>query len=47
MLCMIELVNKSCFNYLKDIEDNSIDLILIDPPYEISRDTNFLKMEKV
>lgn len=41
MLCMIELVNKSCFNYLKDIEDNSIDLILIDPPYEISRDTNF------
>lgn len=38
---MIELENKSCFDYLKEVESNSIDLILIDPPYEISRDTNF------
>lgn len=33
--------NQSCFEYMKNIKDKSIDLILIDPPYEISRDTNF------
>lgn len=37
----IELKNQSCFEYLKTIPDNSIDLVLIDPPYEVSRDTNF------
>ena len=37
----IELKNMSCFDYLATIEDNSIDLVLIDPPYEVSRDTNF------
>ena len=37
----LEIYNESCFNYLKRIESNSIDLILIDPPYEVSRDTNF------
>lgn len=41
----IELKNESCFTYLKSIENNSIDLILIDPPYEVSRDTNFAKSE--
>ena len=38
--------NQSCFEYIKNIKDNSIDLILIDPPYEISRDTNFANGEK-
>ena len=38
--------NQSCFEYIKNIKDNSIDLILIDPPYEISRDTNFAGGEK-
>ena len=38
---MIILKNLSCFEYLKSIDSNSIDLILIDPPYEVSRDTNF------
>ena len=38
--------NQSCFEYIKNIKDNSIDLILIDPPYEISRDTNFASGEK-
>jgi DNA modification methylase len=38
---MINLKNLSCFEYLKSIDSNSIDLILIDPPYEVSRDTNF------
>jgi len=33
--------NQDAFDLLKNIEDNSIDLILTDPPYLISRDTNF------
>lgn len=37
----IELLNDSCFNYLKTIKSNSIDLVLIDPPYKISKPTNF------
>lgn len=41
----IELTNMSCFEYLKQIESNSIDLVCIDPPYEVSRDTNFAKSE--
>jgi len=39
----IELLNQSCFDYLLTLEDESIDLVLIDPPYEISRDTGFSK----
>lgn len=38
---MKKLLNKDCFDFLKNIEDKSIDLILIDPPYNISRDSNF------
>lgn len=37
----IILKNESCFDFLKTIDSNSVDLILIDPPYEVSRDTNF------
>ena len=37
----LELVNESCFTYLKKLPNNSVDLVLIDPPYEVSRDTNF------
>lgn len=33
--------NESCFDFLPSIDSKSIDLILIDPPYEISRETNF------
>jgi DNA modification methylase len=33
--------NESCFDLLPRIKSNTIDLILIDPPYEISRPTNF------
>lgn len=32
-----------CFEFLPKIEENSIDLILIDPPYLISKDSNFKK----
>ena len=38
---MIDLRNMSCFDFLATIKTNSVDLILIDPPYEVSRDTNF------
>lgn len=31
----------SCFDLLKKIPSNSVNLVLIDPPYEISRDTGF------
>lgn len=42
----INLENKDCLDFLKDIQDNSVDLVLIDPPYEVSRDTNFQSGEK-
>ena len=37
----ITLTNQSCFELLKTTPDKSVDLVLIDPPYEVSRDTNF------
>lgn len=37
----IELYNENCFDYLKTIPDKSVSLVLIDPPYEISKNTNF------
>lgn len=42
----IILKNISCFDYIKTLESNSIDLVLIDPPYEVSRETNFAAGEK-
>ena len=33
--------NQSCFELLASLENKTIDLLLIDPPYEISRPTNF------
>lgn len=38
---MIQLVNQSCFDFLHTIPEKSVSLVLIDPPYEISRETNF------
>ena len=35
------LINDDCFNHLKKIENKSIDLILVDPPYLISKKSNF------
>ena len=37
----LELKNESCFDYLKTVKTGSVDLVLIDPPYEVSRATNF------
>jgi DNA modification methylase len=31
----IKLENKSCLSYLKTLEDESVDLVLVDPPYFI------------
>lgn len=38
---MFNYQNKDCFEFLKTIPSKSVNLILIDPPYEISRLTNF------
>ena len=35
------LINDDCFNYFKNIENKSVDLILVDPPYLISKKSNF------
>lgn len=41
----IVLVNQSCFDYLNTLQDGSVSLVLIDPPYEVSRNTNFASGE--
>jgi DNA modification methylase len=38
---MFQFTNESCFDLLPRIKSGSVDLVLIDPPYEISRPTNF------
>lgn len=38
--------NQSCFELLASLEDKTIDLVLIDPPYDISRPTNFQSGEE-
>lgn len=37
-----DLYNLDCLDFLKSIPDNSVDLVLTDPPYLISRKTGFL-----
>ena len=44
-MCVVALVNQSCFDYLKTLKDGSVSLALIDPPYEVSRETNFASGE--
>lgn len=43
---MFEYTCQNCFDLLPTIKDKTVDLILIDPPYEISRPTNFQNGEK-
>lgn len=38
-----DLKQMDCFDYLSTLDDSSVDFILIDPPYEISRDSGFSK----
>lgn len=35
------IINEDCYNYLPTIKSNSIDLVLTDPPYVISKDSKF------
>ena len=42
----VALFNESCFDYLKKLQDGSVSLILTDPPYEVSRETNFMAGEE-
>ena len=44
-MCKISLVNKDCFDFLRSLESESVSLVLTDPPYEVSRDTNFASGE--
>ncbi|MBR3721639.1 MAG: site-specific DNA-methyltransferase [Selenomonadaceae bacterium] len=36
------LYNCDCFSYLRTLPNKYVDLVIIDPPYEISRDTRFM-----
>lgn len=38
---MIDLVNKDALLFLREVGNNTIDLVLTDPPYAISKETNF------
>lgn len=42
---MIQIAHQDCFEFLKSVPSNTVDLVLIDPPYEISRSTNFASSE--
>lgn len=37
------ILQGDCFELIKNIDSKSVDLILVDPPYLISRDSNFTK----
>lgn len=39
---MIYLYNMDCLDFLAELPNKFVDLILIDPPYEISRKSNFV-----
>lgn len=43
---MFSLEHKDAKEWLPSVESKSIDLVLIDPPYEISRETGFSKGEE-
>jgi DNA modification methylase len=42
MVQKCDLYNLDCLEFLKTIPDNTVDLVLTDPPYLISRKTGFL-----
>ena len=44
---MYKIYNDDCLNKLKDIKDKSIDLVLIDPPYNIGKDKKWDKWKTV
>ena len=42
----MNIENKDGIEFLKSLDDNSIDLIITDPPYLISKETGMNKFEK-
>jgi len=40
------LILDDCYNYIKGIKSGSVDLILTDPPYAVSRNSNFDKISE-
>ena len=40
------MINADCFDFLPTIKSNSVALVILDPPYEVSRDTIFNAGEK-
>lgn len=42
----MKLINDNNLNVLSEIPDNSIDFILTDPPYNISRKNNFESLNR-
>ena len=44
---MYKLYNGDCLSIFKDIEDNSVNLVLIDPPYNIGKDKKWDKWKTV
>ena len=40
------LILDDCYNYIKEIKSSSVDLILTDPPYAVSRNSNFDKISE-
>ena len=45
MLEINKIYNIDCYEGIKLLEDNSIDFLLTDPPFLISRKTNFHTMK--
>jgi site-specific DNA-methyltransferase (adenine-specific) len=39
--CSVHLENSSCFDFLPCLPTGGVDLVLIDPPYDVSRKTGF------
>ena len=44
---MVKLINGNAIDFMKTLEDESIDAIITDPPYCISRDNNFTDRKSV
>ena len=42
----MNIQHKDGIEFLKSLDDNSIDLIITDPPYLISKETGMNKFEK-
>jgi len=41
MDAIVKYENKDCFDFLKTVEKETVDLVLIDPPYDISKTSGF------